>query len=83
MRTDHDDDPAIAAWDAFSAVHKGYVEAGGRPDEQTPQAADGGAEEPARGRRAEDPALSGTIDRAVETIGADQATGRKVRQSDG
>jgi hypothetical protein len=61
MRTDHDDDAAIAAWDAYSAAHKGYVEAHGGPDEHA--AADEGAEEPAPGRRAEDPVPSVTIDR--------------------
>ena len=83
MRTDHDDDSAIAAWDAYSAVHKGYVEAHGSPDEQEPHVADDGAEEPAPGRRKEDPALAPTIDRTVETIGAEQETRRNVSQSDG
>ncbi|MDF2733610.1 MAG: hypothetical protein K0S97_233 [Chloroflexota bacterium] len=83
MRTDHDDDPAIAAWDAYSAAHKGYAEAHGRLDEQVPQVADDGAEAPAPGRRAEDPALSVAIGRSVDTFGADQPTGPRVRQSDG
>jgi hypothetical protein len=82
MRIDHDDDPAIAAWDAYSAAHKGYVEAHRDPDVRAPLA-DGGAEEPSPGRRAEDPALSRTIDGTVETIGADQASGQNVRQPDG
>ena len=56
MRTDHDDDPAIAAWDAYSAAPKGYVEADGSPDEHGPQVADDGAEGPAAGRREENQA---------------------------
>ena len=83
MRTDHDDDPAIAAWDAYSVAHKGYVEAHRNPGEHEPQGADDGAEEATPGRDAEDPARSVTIDRTVEKIGADEATGREVRQFDG
>ena len=74
MRIDHDDDSAIAAWDAYSGAHKGYVEAHGNLDDDEPQVADDGAE---------DPALSVAIDRTGETTGGDQATGPKVRQSDG
>lgn len=81
MRTDHDDDPAIAAWDAYSTAHKGYAEAHGRPDE--PQVADDGAGGSAPRRRAEDPALLEALDRTVETIGADQPTGPVVRPSAG
>jgi hypothetical protein len=82
MRTDHEDDSAIAAWDAYSAVHKGYVQTHGGPAEHEPKVADDGAEQRAPGRRAEDPARS-AIDGAVDTVGADQATERNARQSDG
>ena len=82
MRTDHDDHPAIAAWDAYSAVHQGYVRTQGSRGQHEQKAADEGAEEPAPGRGAEDPARP-AIDRAVDTIGAVQATERNSRQSDG
>jgi hypothetical protein len=65
MRTDDDDGAAIAAWDAYSSVHKGFVEAHGGAFEHEPQAP------------------SVTIDRTVETIEADQATGQTVRSLDG
>jgi hypothetical protein len=83
MRTDHDDDPAIAAWDAYSAAHKGYVDVHGSPDEHEPHVADDIAEGPAARQRGVDPALSLTIDRTVDTIGTDQPAARKARQSDG
>ena len=59
MRADHDDDPAIAAWEAYSAAHMGYAEAHGNPDEHDLQAAHDGAEEPASGRRAGEDVVNG------------------------
>ena len=83
MMRDHDEDAAIAAWDAYSAAHKGYVETHASPDEHEPHHAEDGAGGPAPGRRAEDPASSVTIDRTVEMIGAHQALTPEERQSEG